>query len=147
MTERPPSVLLTGASGYVGGRLLVKLQSRGVSLRCLARRPENLRDRVASDTEVAAGDVLNAESLPDAFAGIDIAYYLVHSMNETGSFEEQDRVAARNFAAAAREAGVRRIIYLGGLDDDDEALSAHLRSRHEVGEILKESDCPIEKHE
>ncbi len=143
MVKRPPSVLLTGASGYVGGRLLVKLQSRGVSLRCLARRPENLRDRVASDTEVAAGDVLNAESLPDAFAGIDIAYYLVHSMNETGSFEEQDRVAATNFANAARHAGVKRIIYLGGLGDEDENLSPHLRSRHEVGEILRQSGCQV----
>ena len=112
-------------------------------VRCLARRPENLRDRVGPQTEVLQADVLDASSLVDAFKGIDTAYYLVHSMGSTGSFEDQDRVAARNFASAARRAGVKRIIYLGGLGDDSEDLSPHLRSRHEVGQVLRESGCVV----
>lgn len=139
----PPSILLTGATGYVGGRLLGLLQQRELSIRCLARRPENLRDRVAPRTEVVAGDVLDAVSLATALIGIDTAFYLVHSMNETGSFEDQDRIAATNFANAARQANVKRIIYLGGLGDDDENLSPHLRSRHEVGKILSQSGCQV----
>jgi len=136
-------VLLTGATGYVGGRLLPLLEGRGLHVRCLARRPENLRDRVRPQTEVVAGDALVADSLTAAMEGIDTAYYLVHSMGSSGSFEDEDRVAARNFAAAARDSGVRRIIYLGGLGDDSEQLSAHLRSRHEVGELLRESGCMV----
>ena len=84
-------------------------------VRCLARRPEHLDSRVGPDTKVVKGDMLDAGSLADAFDGIDVAYYLVHSMGSSGSFEEQDRTAAKNFANAAREAGVKRIIYLGGL--------------------------------
>lgn len=137
------TVLLTGATGYVGGRLLPLLEDRGLNVRCLVRRPENLRDRVGSQTEVLQADVLAASSLVNVFHDIDTAYYLVHSMGSTGSFEDQDRVAARNFAAAAREAGVRRIIYLGGLGDDSENLSPHLRSRHEVGDVLRESGCVV----
>ncbi|HBJ36302.1 MAG TPA: DUF2867 domain-containing protein [Planctomycetaceae bacterium] len=136
-------VLLTGASGYVGGRLLALLQLRGLKVRCLARRPENLRQRVSGDVEIVAGDVFDPATLRSALAGIDTAYYLVHSMNDTGSFEEHDRVAATNFADAARHAGVKRIIYLGGLGDDDEKLSPHLRSRHEVGQILLQSGCQV----
>ncbi len=143
MNDKPQSVLLTGATGYVGGRLLPLLEARGLKVRCLARRPEHLESRLGPATQVVKGDVLDAESLLAALDGIDTAYYLVHSMGTSGSFEEQDRVAARNFAAAAREAGVGRIIYLGGLGDDDEELSTHLRSRHEVGEILRESDCQV----
>lgn len=135
--------MLTGATGYVGARLRGLLQQRGLSIRCLARRPENLRDRVAPRTEVVAGDVLDAVSLATALVGIDTAYYLVHSMNETGSFEDQDRIAATNFASAARQVNVKRIIYLGGLVDDDENLSPHLRSRHEVGKLLSQSGCQL----
>ena len=143
MTDAPKLILLTGATGYVGGRLLPLLESRRVGVRCLVRTPENLSDRVETSTEIVAGDVLDAASLRVPLKGIDTAYYLVHSMGATGSFEEQDRLAARNFAAAAREAGVRRIIYLGGLGDDSKDLSPHLRSRHEVGEILRESGCTV----
>ena len=138
-----PRVLLTGATGYVGGRLLPLLESRGVSVRCLVRQPEHLQDQVGANTEVVRGDVLDAQSLHAALEGIDCAYYLVHSMGSTGSFESQDRRAAENFAAAARAAGVRRIIYLGGLGDDREDLSPHLRSRHEVGQMLRESGCNV----
>ena len=136
-------VLLTGATGYVGGRLLPLLEERGLQVRCLTRRPENLLPRAGPQTQVVAGDVLDAESLRSALEGVDTAYYLVHSMASTGSFEDQDRLAARNFALAAREARVKRIIYLGGLGDDDEQLSPHLRSRHEVGKVLRESGCVI----
>ncbi len=130
-------VLVTGATGYVGGRLLAVLAGAGYWVRCLARRPENLRQRVPGGVEVVAGDLLDAASLPAGLAGVSVAYYLVHSMGSAGDFEEQDRRAARNFAEAAKAAGVERIIYLGGLGEDEGDLSAHLRSRHEVGEILR----------
>jgi uncharacterized protein YbjT (DUF2867 family)/tryptophan-rich sensory protein len=136
-------VLLTGSTGYVGGRLLKQLESMRVPLRCLARRPEYLRERVLSHTQVIGGDVLDAASLTGAFEGVDTAYYLVHSLGSAGSFEEEDRQAARNFAEAARQAGVRRIIYLGGLGDESKSLSAHLRSRHEVGVILRGGGVPV----
>jgi uncharacterized protein YbjT (DUF2867 family) len=119
------------------------LESLGLQVRCLARHPQNLVGRVGPQTEVISGDVLNLKSLEAALEGIDTAYYLVHSMAATGSFEEQDRLAAGNFATAARAAGVERIIYLGGLGEDNEKLSAHLRSRHEVGEILQQSGCTV----
>jgi uncharacterized protein YbjT (DUF2867 family) len=124
-------ILVTGASGYVGGRLLRVLERRGERVRCLARRPEFLRPRVQ-------GDVLDLESLRRALVGVEVAYYMVHSMGSRGDFEEEDRRAAENFAAAAREAGVRRIVYLGGLGRGPD-LSRHLRSRHEVGRVLRDS--------
>ncbi len=134
-------VLLTGASGYVGGRLLRVLESRGEQVRCLARRPEVLEPRVGQDTEVVRGDVLDPESLRSAMVGVDLAYYMVHSMGSKGDFEEEDRRAAQNFARAAREAGVGRIVYLGGLGEEPD-LSPHLRSRQEVGRVLRESGVP-----
>ena len=144
MSETFPTILLTGATGYVGGRLLPLLEARGERVRCLARQPQNLGELANLAAEVVQGDVLDTESLRIALDGIRTAYYLVHSMGSRGSFEDQDRVAARNFAEAARDAGVQRIIYLGGLGDDDEdRLSPHLRSRHEVGEILLESEAVV----
>ncbi len=140
---RTPVILLTGATGYVGGRLRAALEAEGDSLRCMARRPENLRSRVSSSTEVVAGDVLDPDSLQDALSGTKVAYYLVHSMGSKADFEERDRRAATNFATAARAAGLRRIIYLGGLAEPGSDLSAHLRSRHEVGEILRTSGCQV----
>ena len=134
-------ILLTGATGYIGGRLLKALEARGHRVRCLARRPNFLRPRVTESTEVAKGDLLALTSLAPGLAGVDSAYYLVHSMGSTGSFEEEDRRAAKSFADAAREAGVRRIIYLGGLGKG-EKLSRHLASRQEVGRILRESGVP-----
>ncbi len=135
-------VLLTGASGYVGGRLLRRLAQRGVSVRCLARRPEFLASR-SSPAEVVRGDVLRPETLARAFEGMDAAFYLVHSMASARNFEEQDRAGAQNFGRAALAAGVRRIVYLGGLGSDEAHLSAHLRSRHEVGRILRDSGVPV----
>ncbi|MDZ7266925.1 MAG: SDR family oxidoreductase [candidate division KSB1 bacterium] len=136
-----PLLLLTGATGYVGGRLLQALTARGYRLRCLARRPEFLAARVGPNTTIVKGDVLDASSLPAAFAGMHAAYYLVHSMGSNGTFEEQDRRAACNFAEAARRAGVQRLIYLGGLGNG-RALSPHLASRHEVGRLLQKSGVP-----
>jgi uncharacterized protein YbjT (DUF2867 family) len=137
-----PIVLLTGGSGYVGGRLIPLLERQGVNLRCLARNPDKLRSKVRAASEVVKGDVLDPPSLDRALQGVHTAYYLVHLMSGSGSknFEREDRQAAVNFAGAARQAGVRRIIYLGGLGDDaDPRLSRHLRSRHEVGKFLRDS--------
>ena len=131
------TILLTGASGYVGGRLLQRLQTSDRPLRCLTRRADVLRDRVAPHTEIVAGDVLDRASLDGAFEGVHTACYLVHSMSGDGDFEDLDRRAAVNFAEAARAAGVAQIVYLGGLGTDDD-LSPHLASRHEVGRLLRD---------
>jgi uncharacterized protein YbjT (DUF2867 family) len=132
-------ILLTGATGYVGGRLLPRLEARDAAVRCLARNPEKLRPQVAPTTEIAQGDVLDRASLERALQGVNTAYYLVHLMSGSKDFEKEDRQAARNFAEAANHAGVQRIIYLGGLGEERPDLSPHLRSRHEVGEILRDS--------
>ena len=130
-------VLLTGATGYVGGLLLPLLEKQSVIVRCLARNPDKIR-RSRETTQVVRGDVLDAASLDEALKGVDTAYYLVHLMSGSKDFEREDRQAATNFATAAKKAGVKRIVYLGGLGDDaDPKLSPHLRSRHEVGEILR----------
>ncbi|MCX6923458.1 MAG: SDR family oxidoreductase [Verrucomicrobia bacterium] len=136
-------ILVTGATGYIGGRLLPLLTADGWRVRCLARQPENLLPRVPPGVEVERGDLLEADSLRSALTGVEAAYYLVHSMGATGNFEQQDRQAARNFGAAARGAGIKRIIYLGGLAEEGQQLSAHLRSRHEVGKTLRESGVPV----
>ncbi len=138
-----PLVLLTGSTGYVGGRLLRRLESEQYPARCIVRRPEFLRGRVGSCIEVVAGDLLDIESLKKAMTGVHTAYYLVHSLGTAHGFEETDRQAADNFAAAARVAEVQRIIYLGGLGNRLAKLSPHLRSRQEVGEILRQSGIPV----
>jgi len=140
---RQPLVLLTGATGYVGGRLLEALEDAGARVRCTARRPEHLRDRVKQPTEVVHGDCLDASSLEPALSGVDTAFYLVHSLGAGKDFEERDRRAAQNFGSAARQAGVRRIIYLGGLGDPDEQLSPHLKSRQDTGDTLRASGVPV----
>ena len=134
--------LLTGATGYVGGRLLRRLERDGLSLRCLCRNPEALRWVASPRTELVQGDLLDAASLPPAFEGIDTAFYLVHSMQAGSDFEATDRVAAVNFAQAACEAGVRRIVYLGGLAQGNQ-LSPHMRSRQEVGDLLRTAGVPV----
>lgn len=135
-------VAVFGASGYVGGRLLRPLMEAGYQVRAVARRPEFLEARVPAEVEVVRGDALDRKGLVESLRGCDFAYYLVHSMGSAGSFEDEDRLAATNFAAAAAQAGVRRIVYLGGLGNEDETLSTHLRSRHETGRILRESPVP-----
>ena len=130
-------VLMTGATGYIGGRLLALLQNEGIGVRCLTRRREALIDRLSAKTEIVQGDVLDAQSLNSVFEGVDTAYYFVHSMGQDRDFESQDRIAAENFARAAAAAGVRRLVYLGGLGNPDEKLSKHLRSRQETGDVLR----------
>src|SRR3954451_15472783 len=128
-------LLLTGATGYVGGRLLRRLEEEGLPVRCLCRDPETLRRRVAPGTELVRGDLLQPASLDSAFSGVDIAFYLVHSMNSGSGFETNEARSAANFAVAAKNAGVRRIIYLGALASGGH-LSPHMRSRLETGNIL-----------
>lgn len=141
MNTNTDLILLTGASGYVGGRLLQALESAGHRIRCITRHPEALRPRVAPSTEVVSGDILNEESLRMHLAGVHTAYYLVHAIGSPHSFEEEERRGAEVFAAAARKAGVKRLVYLGGLGSGKN-LSPHLRSRQEVGRMLRESGVP-----
>ncbi len=141
------TILVTGATGYIGGRLIPRLLESlpDVCVRALVRggagrltgRP--WREQI----EIAPGDVLDPASLPAAMEGVDAAYYLIHSMGGTGEFSERDVTAAQNFSRAAAQAGVRRIIYLGGLGDPDSQLSPHLRSRQETGAALRESGVPV----
>jgi len=143
MTQTP-LVLVTGATGYIGGRLAPRLLEAGYRVRVLARDPSRLQGREwLYQVEVARGDVLKAETLPAAMAGVDVAYYLVHSMSDTADFHQRDLAAARNFAEAARAAGVQRIIYLGGLGDPNADLSHHLRSRQATGQALREAGVPV----
>lgn len=143
MNVNDSKILLTGATGYVGGRLLQRIEERGVPIRCMVRQPDFFNRRLAANVEVIAADVTQPATLASALEGIDTAYYLIHSMGTTGDFEEQDRTAAENFATAARQANVRRIIYLGGLGEAGPELSPHLRSRQEVGDILRTSGCDV----
>ncbi len=137
-------ILVTGATGYIGGRLVPRLLDTGRRVRCLARDPSRLAGRPWHDqVETVRGDVLDAASLAPALAGVHTAYYLIHSLGVGEEFHERDLRAARTFAAAAREAGVSRIIYLGGLADDAAELSEHLQSRQQTGDALREAGVPV----
>lgn len=136
-------VAVLGASGYVGGRLLRPLLEAGYRVRAIGRRPDFLVERVPAGVEVRRGDALDPASLVEALRDCDAAFYLVHSMGSSGSFEEEDREAATNFAAAAAAAGLKRVVYLGGLGDESGELSSHLRSRHETGAILRKGSVPV----
>jgi uncharacterized protein YbjT (DUF2867 family) len=137
-------VLVTGATGYIGGRLVPRLLQTGARVRCLARDASRLQGRPwRGDVELVVGDVLRPDTLSDAMRGVAVAYYLVHSLGAGSDFPERDVTAARHFGTAAKNAAVERIIYLGGLGDPGKALSAHLRSRHETGEALRESGVPV----
>lgn len=150
MNEQPTSpskfrIALTGASGYIGGRLLKILIKQGYFVRCLSRYPQNLQGRFQGDNlEIVQADALNPNSLENALQGMDCAYYLVHSMGSSGSFLEKDREAAANFGREASKAGVKMLIYLGGLGDSKDDLSEHLRSRQEVGQILRDSAVGVQ---
>ena len=138
-------VLVTGATGYIGGRLVPALIAAGHTVRCFVRDPGRIEGRFEG-VEVARGDVFDGDSLLAALRGCDVAYYLVHSMSDDRrDFTRRDREAARLFGISAAQAGVSRIVYLGGLGDESRrsALSPHLRSRHEVGQELRAGGVPV----
>lgn len=136
---------MTGATGYIGGRLVPRLLDAGYEVRCMTRDPSQLTlDAWRDEVEVVAASVLDAGSLEEAIAGCDAAFYLVHSMQQHPSdFDEVDRAGAKNFIRAADHAGLKRVVYLGGLGADHERLSPHLTSRHEVGRILASGRTPV----
>ncbi|MFI6848924.1 SDR family oxidoreductase [Kitasatospora sp. NBC_00085] len=149
MTHQPPTpprCLVTGATGYIGGRLVPELLAAGHPVRCLVRDPGRLRDQPwRAQVETVTGDVTRPDTLPAALDGVDVAYYLVHSLGTGPGFEQTDREAARAFGEAAAAAGVARIVYLGGLIPGgvpEQQLSPHLRSRAEVGRTLRHSGVP-----
>ncbi|WP_233526321.1 SDR family oxidoreductase [Actinomadura spongiicola] len=134
--------LVTGASGYIGGRLVPELLDAGHRVRCMARSARRLRDHPwAGRVEIVEADATDPEATRRALDGVDVAYYLIHAIGGAGGFAENDRRAARTFADAARDAKVRRLVYLGGMDPDEE-LSPHLRSRAEVGRIMLDHGPP-----
>jgi uncharacterized protein YbjT (DUF2867 family) len=135
------SVLVMGATGYVGSHLLQPLANAGYRVRAAARDPRRLH--LPPGVEPVAADVRDAPLVRTALEGVDTAFYLVHTLGSGADYAEHDRAAARIFAQAARDAGVRRIVYLGGLGQDQAALSEHLASRHEVGRLLAESGVPV----
>ena len=144
MNAPQAKVLLTGPTGFIGGRLLYALDQEGFQVRCLVRLSERLsvKQPLKQDPEVAYADLLQPDTLPEVMEGMDVAYYLVHSMGgrsmkETMAFAERDHRAATNFLRAAENAGLKRIIYMGGLGETGDKLSEHLASRQEVARILR----------
>jgi len=138
------NILLTGATGYIGSQLMEKLlQDKNVRLRLFVRNAGKVKESVGSGVEVYEGSTFDKDSLPKALEGMDVAYYLIHSMGAKGDFEELDRISAENFREACISAGVKRIIYLGGLGKKETA-SKHLLSRIETGEILSRRPADIQ---
>ena len=137
-------ILVTGVTGYIGGRLVPRLLESGYRVRVLARDASRLQDRPWLDqVEVNEGDVLKPESLENAMYGVSAAYYLIHSMMDTSNFHQRDLTAAQNFGQVAKAAGVKRILYLGGLGDPDSGLSQHLSSRQQTGDVLRQSGVSV----
>jgi uncharacterized protein YbjT (DUF2867 family)/uncharacterized protein YndB with AHSA1/START domain len=137
-------VLVTGATGYIGGRLVPRLLDMGCRVRCLVRDPARLQGRPwHSAVEIVAGDVLQPATLAQAMQGVEVAYYLIHSLGAGADFHQRDLIAARNFSVEANAAGVKRIIYLGGLAEASPTLSEHLRSRQQTGDFLRSGGVPV----
>jgi uncharacterized protein YbjT (DUF2867 family) len=137
-------ILITGATGYVGGRLTVRLLDAGYRVRCLVRDASRLRGRSwFKQVEIVEGDALVPETLDRALTGVSVAYYLIHGMQGNKASAERDMIAAGNFSEAAERANIERIIYLGELVDPAANLSPYLRSRHETGYILRHGRVPV----
>ena len=138
-------ILVTGATGYVGGRLVPRLLESGYDVRCFVRNPTRLKHRPWEPrVEIVTGNVLEFDGLEQALKGVEVAYYLIHSLGAgEEEFAERDRQAASNFAKAAEQAGVQRIIYLGGLKPKSERQSEHLMSRLETGNHLRKGAVPV----
>jgi uncharacterized protein YbjT (DUF2867 family) len=142
--DSTPLVLVLGATGYVGGRLVPELIRSGFAVRCMTRTPEGLSGTEwAPDVEVVEGDLSVPSSIADVFTGVDQVVYLVHSLGLGDDFMQQERVTALHARLAAERAGVRHLVYVGGLGDDDDDLSPHLRSRHDVGDELAAGPTPV----
>lgn len=142
--EQAQRILVTGATGYIGGRLVPRLLEAGYRVRCLVRDARRLQGRPWSDqVEVIEGDATRPETLPPAMAGVSAAYFFIHSLSDTPNYRERDMAVARSFSQAAKAAGVERLIYLGGLGDPAADLSTHLRSRQETGAALAEAGVPV----
>ncbi|UCF27045.1 MAG: NAD(P)H-binding protein, partial [Chloroflexota bacterium] len=138
------TILVTGATGYIGGRLVPKLLESGFQVRVLVRDVERIQGRSwQSNVEVFEGDVLQPDTLISAMEGVDAAYYMIHSMMDSPDFHQRDLDAARNFGQVAKNANIEHIIYLGGLGEPDSDLSKHLRSRQQTGDALRESGVPV----
>ena len=139
----PARVLVTGATGYIGGRLVRELLAHNYQVRVLARDARKVEDHSWSDrVEIIEGDAMNPEALGVALHGVDVAYYLLHALMVSDDFEEQERMLATRFSDIARTASVRRIVYLGGIVSSNEDLSAHMTARTATGEILRSSGVP-----
>ncbi len=142
--EKDKLILVTGATGYIGGRLVPRLLEAGYRVRCLVRDPKRLQGRPWLDkVEIRRGDALNEESLVAAMQGVQVAYYLIHGMQGGKVNAERDLQAARNFACATDAANVEQIIYLGELVDTSATLSPYLRARHETGYLLRQGGVPV----
>jgi len=140
---KPALCLVTGATGYIGGRLIRELLSHGYRVRILARHPERLSEHPwINQVEIASGDAHDSATLDNALAGTDVAYYLLHALMSKDDFESEERDLAQKFAVAAKSAKVSRIVYLGGIIAETESLSPHLRARTETGQILRASGVP-----
>ena len=137
-------ILVTGATGYIGGRLVGSLLDAGYTVRVMVRDPDRVQDRAwINQVDVIQGDVFKPQTLIEAMEGITATYYLIHSMSSSEDFQQRDLVAASNFGNAAKECGVERIIYLGGLGDPDTNLSEHLKSRQDTGQKLAKAGVPV----
>ena len=142
--NEPKLVLVTGATGYIGGRLVPALLEAGYRVRCLVRDARRLQGRPWSHrVEVVEGDAVQPETLAPALEGVSVAYYFIHSLTDTKEYRERDKRVARDFGWEAQKAGIERIIYLGGLGDPEADLSDHLRSRQETGAALAEAGVPV----